>query len=95
MARTYLSAKGSVVDFDAVMIKQQLAQAPMQIEVERRKKFIDSKEQGVKRPAPPPVPTELPTAVIPDIAYEPEVATAALGKVSEPVPILPERTKKA
>jgi len=40
------SAKGEIVDFDLLMIKQQLAAAPQNVEVARRQKFIDSKEQG-------------------------------------------------
>ena len=38
------TARGDEVDFDTIVIKQQLAQAPMNIEVARRKEFIDSKE---------------------------------------------------
>lgn len=44
MPRMYLSARGEVVDFDATMIKQQLAAAPMTVDVEKRKTFVDSKE---------------------------------------------------
>ena len=44
MPRMYLSARGEPVDFDAVLIKQQLAQAPMTVDVEKRKTFIESKE---------------------------------------------------
>lgn len=49
MPRIYKSAKGESVNFDAVMIKNQLAQAPMNIEVARRKNFIDSKEEKPRR----------------------------------------------
>lgn len=44
MPRTYLSARGEVIDFDVHLIKQQLATAPMTVDVEKRKTFIDSKE---------------------------------------------------
>lgn len=53
MPRNVQTARGEVVDFDTLVIKQQLAQAPMNIEVERRKKFIDSKEgtpRGQRKP---------------------------------------------
>lgn len=54
MPRIYLSARGEPVDFDAVIIKQKLAQAPMDIEVARRKTFIDSKEEKpARRPLMP------------------------------------------
>lgn len=49
MPRIYRSARGEPVDFDAVVIKQQLAQAPMNIEVARRKEFIDNKEEKPRR----------------------------------------------
>lgn len=44
MPRIYLSARGEVVDFDMHLIKQQLATAPMTVDVEKRKTFIESKE---------------------------------------------------
>ena len=44
MPRIVRTARGEQVDFDTIVIKQQLAQAPMNIEVARRKEFIDSKE---------------------------------------------------
>jgi len=44
MPRNVRTARGEVVDFDAIIIKQQLAQAPMNVEVARRRNFIDSKE---------------------------------------------------
>ena len=49
MPRNVRTARGDVVDFDTIRIKQQLADAPMLIEVERRKSFIDSKESRAKR----------------------------------------------
>ena len=49
MARIYTTAAGHQVDIDAIIIKQQLAEAPMTIDVETRKTFIDSKEVR-KRP---------------------------------------------
>jgi hypothetical protein len=48
MPRNVRTARGDIVDFDAIIIKQQLAQAPMNIEVARRKEFIDSKEGKVR-----------------------------------------------
>ena len=46
MAKLYRTARGNQVDFDALKIKQQLSQAPMTVEVERRKDHIDNKELG-------------------------------------------------
>jgi hypothetical protein len=45
------TARGEMVDFDAIIIKQALAEAPMNIEVAQRKRFIDSKEEKPKRMA--------------------------------------------
>jgi len=53
MPRIVRTARGEMIDFDTIIIKNQLAQAPMNIEVARRKEFIDSKEgktRGVKKP---------------------------------------------
>lgn len=44
MPRVVKTARGELVNFDAIIIKQQLAKAPMNIEVARRKEFIDLKE---------------------------------------------------
>jgi hypothetical protein len=52
MPRIYLSARGEPVDFDALLIKQKLAQAPVNIDVARRQAFIDSKEGRSTRPTP-------------------------------------------
>ena len=54
------SARGEEVDFQLLIIKQQLADAPQNIEVARRQAFIDNKEQGKsvkKKVEPKPVPT--------------------------------------
>jgi len=73
MARNYRTARGDVVDFDAIIIKQQIAQAPMNIEVARRKEFIDSKEGKIRgqRVAPTPEP------MIENVVVEPVIAQAA------------------
>jgi hypothetical protein len=49
MPNVITTARGERVDLDVIRIKGQLAQAPMNIEVERRKKFIDTKEEKPKR----------------------------------------------
>lgn len=48
MPRIVRTARGEQIDFDAIVIKQQIAAAPMNIEVARRKEFIDSKEGKVR-----------------------------------------------
>ena len=48
MPRIVRTARGEQIDFDAIVIKQQIAAAPMNIDVARRKEFIDSKEGKVR-----------------------------------------------
>ena len=47
MARTARSARGQVVDFDILAIKESLASAPISISTEERRVFIDTKN-GLK-----------------------------------------------
>lgn len=105
MPRNVRSARGDVVDFDTIIIKQQLAQAPMNIEVARRKNFIDSKERkgtGQRSPQPsspavavaplqPEVLPKEPTSA----SFEPDNGPIPEGKLPplEAVPVLPVRNK--
>ena len=50
MPRIVRTARGEQIDFDVIILKQQLAQAPMNVEVARRKEFIDSKEGKTRVP---------------------------------------------
>ena len=43
------SARGEVVDFDLIAIKQQLAAAPVPQEVQARREFVEIKE-GITKP---------------------------------------------
>lgn len=47
MARVARSARGEMVDFDILAIKQSLASAPISISTEERRTFIDTKN-GLK-----------------------------------------------
>lgn len=46
MAKRVRSAKGEVIDFDVLMIKAQLAAKPLMVDVQQRREFVDSKENG-------------------------------------------------
>ena len=101
MPRMIRTARGEVVDFDAVVIKQQLAQAPMNIEVAQRKRFIDSKEEKPKRTtfidtssnlSAVPVNTEFTARK--DSDFEPEGLSQVSGPLEGPVPEMPIRAKK-
>lgn len=108
MPRMIRTARGEFVDFDAIIIKQQLAQAPMNIEVAQRKRFIDSKEEKPKRTFIDHNATNQPTVnvIVPtdgeiaaaarkDTDFEPEAAPLVDGPMDGPIPVLPVRTKKA
>ena len=49
MAKIYYSARGDKVDYDAELIKQQLANAPLTIEVEARRNLIDNRGERKTR----------------------------------------------
>lgn len=88
------SARGDIVDFDLLMIKQQLAAAPQNIEVERRRKFIDNKEEGKStRKVKPPVEENQPLdakAANPASEFENDNGEppAGLSGSVEPVPVI-------
>lgn len=57
MANPVRTARGDLIDFDALKIKQDLAASPQTIAVARRKNFIDSKEgkgRGARKVVPAP-----------------------------------------
>lgn len=104
MPRNVRTARGDVVDFDAIIIKQQIANAPMNIEVARRKEFIDSKERkgrGQRRAAPvaeqvaidPPVSAIAPESAPTASDFEVEAAPSKMAPVEAPVPNIPVRQK--
>jgi hypothetical protein len=49
MAKIGRSARGELVDFDIMSIKQALANKPVNVGVDNRRRFIDAKD-GVKSP---------------------------------------------
>ncbi len=60
MSRKTRSARGDVVDFDLIAIKQQLATAPTPVSVDQRRRFIDEKDGVKSKQAPkPPLPAAL------------------------------------
>jgi len=88
MARNVRTARGDLVDFDAIIIKQQLAQAPMNIEVQKRKQFIDSKEGKPRGGAKevPAAPLEVKKA---ELIKEEPVKQAAPVQAAKPVEVKP------
>lgn len=91
MPRIYLSARGEVVDFDVHMIKQQLATAPMTVDVEKRKTFIDDKEVRKK---PVGVVTAAATAAEPAAAPVENVVIPKISVIDEFEPVnMPKKSK--
>ena len=62
MSRKARSARGEVVDFDLLAIKQQLAATPVPVSVDTRRKFIDEKD-GLKSKTATPIPDALSVAM--------------------------------
>ena len=52
MSKRARSARGELVDFDLLAIKQQLASKPVPVSVDERRKFIDEKD-GLKSKVTP------------------------------------------
>lgn len=63
MSKKARSARGELVDFDLLAIKQQLATTPASVSVDQRRKFIDEKD-GIKTKtvAAPSIPDALSVA---------------------------------
>ncbi len=55
MPKTARSARGDIVDFDVIMIKNELANAQPSIEVAARQEFIESKMSPRRDPVKPMV----------------------------------------
>lgn len=51
MSKKSRSARGELVDFDLLAIKQQLATLPVPVSVDQRRRFIDEKDGVKHRPA--------------------------------------------
>lgn len=87
MSKQARSARGEVVNFDLLTIKQQLATQPVPVGVNQRRKFIDEKD-GIKHRGPqqnfivPPAQVELPSAL--SIAAEAVAQSAKAADTSAP-----------
>ena len=80
MAKKARSARGEIVDFDLLAIKQQLATTPVPVGVNARRKFIDEKD-GIKTRENFIVSPAAPAAA--DTSSPIDVAKAALQESAE------------
>jgi hypothetical protein len=91
MPITARSARGEIVDFDILQIKQQLAATPVQVGTEERRRFIDTKD-GVK---PKTVSaSEIPTG-LKDISAMSMAADFVVEEEPVEEPVVEVSTKKA
>jgi hypothetical protein len=79
MSKTARSARGVIVDFDLLAIKQQLAATPVPVTVDQRRKFIDEKD-GIKTRTVLPTQSELPSAL--SMGLEAATTSAKKAKVA-------------
>ena len=84
MSKFARSARGEIVDFDLLAIKQQLALTPVPVSVDDRRKFIDERD-GLKTKQTQPVAEAAPAveAAIPS-ALMVAAAAAAESAAAEP-----------
>jgi len=88
MSKQARSARGQIVDFDLLAIKQQLAKQPVPVGVNQRRKFIDEKD-GIKHRnqenfivSPPPVAAKSSTPTVDEEASEMPEALAVAAKAA-------------
>jgi hypothetical protein len=86
MAKKARSARGDVVDFDLLAIKQQLATKVVPVSVDQRRKFIDEKDGFKTRVEIPQVAPALPDALM--MAVEAATVSAQAASVEQtPAPV--------
>jgi hypothetical protein len=74
MSKRARSARGDLVDFDLLAIKEQLATTPIPVGVNQRRKFIDEKD-GIK--------TRTPVAAAPAAPVLPDALSFAVESVEQ------------
>ena len=96
MSKQARSARGDLVDFDLLAIKQQLATAPVPVSVDQRRRFVDEKDGIKAKPVLPAAFALAVEAVEESAAAEPviEVAEAVEEAIVEPEPVKPVAKKK-
>lgn len=77
MSRTARSARGVLVDFDLLAIKEQLASTPVPVAVDQRRKFIDEKD-GIRTKSTSQAEPALPAAL--SLAVESATTSAEKAK---------------
>lgn len=84
MSKRARSARGEIIDFDLLAIKQQLAVTPVPVGVDQRRKFIDEKDGIKTKPA-------LPEAMLMAVeAAEENEAVVEEPIIEEVVEVIPE-----
>ena len=97
MSKQARSARGEIIDFDLLAIKQQLATAPVPVSVDQRRRFVDEKDGIKAKPVLPAAFAMAVEAVEESAAAEPEVVTVEETEeeaVVEPEPVVAKTAKK-
>ena len=81
MSKQARSARGEIIDFDVLAIKQQLATKPVPVGVDQRRKFIDEKD-GIRTKVTPAAPLPSALAMAMEAVQESEAAASAADDVT-------------
>ena len=97
MAKRVRSAKGVVVDFDLIAIKEQMASAPAPLDVKKRQDFIDRRMRRRLKKKPALRPGKVAAAVVPEakiVENSPEGEQVAVREAPKEVET-PKRKQRA
>jgi hypothetical protein len=96
MTRRARSARGDIVDFDLIAIKEQLALKPVPVGVDQRRKFIDEKDGIKTKEVVAPVASALALAVeAAEVSAQVPAKVVEESKVAAPVAKPAEAPKAA
>lgn len=84
MSKKARSARGDVVDFDLLAIRQQLATVPIPVGVDQRRKFIDEKDGIKTKAAAPSAKSQAPSVPSALMMAAEAAATSAQAAVAQP-----------
>jgi hypothetical protein len=90
MARKVMSAKGEMVDFDLLKIKQKITQSPKTVDVVARERFIDKRRRRTNRKVDEMLAQQEESKRYAEEAMKLQQDTAANIKVEETVDQTPE-----
>lgn len=82
MGRKVRTARGEVVDFDLLRIKEQISSTPPPIDVKQRQDFVEKRlRRRLKKTA----------AVLPEVSVEPKLPSTEDAVQASPIKVEPEK----